>query len=192
MGVKIEKEGIWRADGDVNENLFKLIPRAYNPTEYRGYELNLVKNLELGKTYTLQFWDCKIQHSGKTEDTLGVGVYWGSGNNRIFNAIGPSYFTNGYNKHFVYTFTITSDQAEGQGHNNLFLYIYNSPSTASGTRNFFIQKWKLEEGSIPTPWVPATTDDIYTSLSVPFAENKYDNEIRVGQNYIDANQFYQI
>ena len=49
---------------------------------------------------------------------------------------------------------------------------------------------KLEKNSFPTPWLPNPADEIYTSSTASFVENNNFNKLYIGQNWIDANQFY--
>ena len=193
MGVNITKQGIWTADGnETKENLLKLIPKSYSSSAYGAYQFNMIKNLEANKTYTIQFWNVDVAHSAKSVADLGIDVYWGGGNLRMKYWHGTSYFTNGHADYLVGTFTVTSTQATGTGSANLWLNIYNSVGNANGTRSMHIDRWKLEEGSKPTPWLPATSDSIYISSTTPFVETDKDNKLYIGQDYIDANQFYEI
>lgn len=190
MGVDLNKQGIWTANGDVNENLLKYIPKGYNPTVYCAYQFNIIKNLEANKTYTMQLWDVYVSHSAKTEAQTGIWVYWGGGSVHLFNWAGPTYFTNGHADYLFKTFTVTSSNASGNGATNAWFNMYNSVPGTDGTRNMKIGKWKLEEGSIPTPWIPAKSDEIYISSTASFVENNNSNKLYIGQNWIDANQFY--
>lgn len=194
MGVSLSKQNIWIASGnEVGENLLKLIPKTYVPSNYLAYQFNLTKNLEANKTYTIQFWDIDVAHSAKVEADLGIDVYWGGGSLRMKYWHGTSYFIDGHADYLVGTFTVTNSQSTGNGSTNLWLNIYNSVGNATGTRNMYIGKWKLEEGSIPTPWLPTSVDDIYISSTVPFTENgKNNNKLLIGNDWIEAKQFYEI
>lgn len=189
MGVDLTKQGIWTADGnDVGENLLKYIPKSHHSTDYNAYQFNMIKNLEANKTYTIQLWDVDVSHSEKTEAQTSVSVYWGGGSVSLFNWAGATYFTNGHADYLYKTFTVTSAQATGSGSANAWLNIYNSPGYKAGTLNLSIGQWKLEEGSVPTPWIPCTLDDIYISSQVGFEE---DNKVMIGKNWIIANNFYE-
>lgn len=135
-----------------NQNLLKLIPRDYSPTSYNSYKLTLQENLEANQTYTMQLWDVNVSHTGKTENNLGLSVYWGGGNLKLKDLNGTSYFTDGYANHLIFTFTPTTAQAEHANAANLWLNIYNSVPSADGTKNMHIGAWKLEKGNIATPW----------------------------------------
>ncbi len=59
-----------------NKNLFKLnnIENSWNiykPSDYNAYGLALTEKLELNQSYTIQFWDVDVSHSGKIEAQLG-------------------------------------------------------------------------------------------------------------------------
>lgn len=155
MGININKQGIWTAGGsETGENLLKLVPKSYSASSYCAYQFNMVKNLEANKTYTLQLWDVDVAHSEKTVAQTGVWIYWGGGSVHLFNWAGSTYFTNGHADYLYKTFTVTSSQASGNGSANLWLNVYNSVGYVAGTLNMYIGKWKLEESSKPTPWLP--------------------------------------
>lgn len=138
--------------GGVNENLLRSTPKVYTPANYNSYQLNLSENLVAGQTYTFQFWDVNVSHTGKTAANLGMAVYWGSGNVNLSAMNGTSYFTDGHADYLKFTITISSSQASGSGATNAWLNIYNSVPNASGTLNMNIGKWKVEKGNIATPW----------------------------------------
>ncbi len=142
---------------EFNSNLLYTIPKSFNAAAYNAYQFAMTENLEANQTYTLQLWDVDIYHSVKTAAETGVWVYWGGGSVTLFNWAGPTYFTpqgtNNYHADYlVKTFTITSTQASGNGAANAWFNIYNSYPSANGTRNMHIGAWKLEKGSIATPW----------------------------------------
>lgn len=139
-------------------NLLTATPKTYSPTAYNAYQLNLTENLVVDQTYTLQLWNVDVSHSAKNSSTLGVSVYWGGGNIQLLNMAGTSNFTDGHADYLCQTFTVTSSQASGNGATNLWLNLYNSIPNANGTRNMSIGAWKLEKGSIPTPWAPTVTE----------------------------------
>lgn len=149
-------------------NLLKNIPKSSAPTSYNFLQLDLTENLVAGETYTLQLWNVDVYHSAKAAAQTGVWVYWGGGSVNLFNWAGTGYFTAGTNNyhadHLTYTFTVTSSQAFGNGATNLWLNLYNSVPSASGTMNATIEKWKLEKGHKATDWSPCWAD-IFTYAS---------------------------
>lgn len=147
-------------------NLLSRIVKFYSSSSYNAYRWNLTENLIAGQTYTIQLWDVDVAHSGKTESTLGIYVYWGGGNIELFNWSGTSYFTNGHADYLTKTFTITSSQASGATAVNKWLNIYNSPPQVSGTMSMSIGKWKLEKGNIATEWSPAPEDALGSSQRI--------------------------
>lgn len=145
-------------DEDMNTNLLLDVPKDTAPTAYLGKQLNMSQNLQVDQTYTLQLWDVNVYHSAKTAETTGLGIYWGGGTIQLSLLLGSSYFTqtsttNYHADHLTTTFTITSTMAGKSGATNSWLNIYNSPGTATGTRNMTIGRWKLEKGAIPTDWI---------------------------------------
>ena len=148
---------------DQCDNLLQLQPMNYSPGAYQAYQLQLIENLQSGQTYTFQFWDIDVAHSGKTENELGIAVYWGGGSVSLNVMNGTSYFTNGHADYLEFTTTITSTQANGTGATNPWLYIYNSIWDATGTKYMHIGKWQVTKGSTIRPWTRTITNDIIDS-----------------------------
>ena len=142
-------------------NLLKIEPKRYIPTEYNAYELILSEPLEANQTYTIHLWNVDVSHSEKTEDQLGISVYYCGGSVNFGTWQGTNYFTNGHADHLILTFTPTEDNIS---HSNVvnattkFIRLYNSHPNTSGTRNMSIEKWKLEKGNKATDWSPAPED----------------------------------
>ena len=141
-------------------NLLRQLPKQYSSAAYNAYQLYLTENLVANQTYTIQFWDVDVSHTGKSAANLGLSVYWGGGSVSLVNMNGTDYFTNGHADHLTATFTVTSSQASGSGASNAWLNIYNSVPSASGTMSMEIKYWKLEKGNIPTDWSSAPGDQI--------------------------------
>ena len=130
----------------VNANLFLEEPRSVTPTGYLAYQLNMSENLVAGETYTMQLWDVDMTGSASSR----LYVYWGGGSVQLFMWYASSNFTNGHADHLVKTFTVTSSQASGYNTQNLWLNLYNYPSSSTD-KNMHIGAWKLEKGSVATP-----------------------------------------
>ena len=144
----------------LHTNLLAIKPKSHNATAYNAYQLNLLENLQGEQTYTLQLWDVDVAHSGKTASQLNVAVYWGGGSISLFQW-GATNFTNGHANYLVKTFTPTAANASHANAVNTWLNIYNSVSNASGTRNLTIGAWKLEKGSVATPFDIGVNDPAY-------------------------------
>ena len=149
----------------INKNMLMDYPKTYTPTSYRAYQLNMTENLVADQTYTLQFWDIDVSHTGKTASDLGISAYWGGGSVVIKHFNGTDYFTDGHADHLAYTFTVTSSQASGSGSANAWFDIYNSVYDATGTKNMHIGKWKLEKGSTATDYIEC---DLSNKANNPF------------------------
>ena len=134
----------WSVAPDEGINLTLDTLSVSSPTSYLCAQIPLTKNLEAGKTYTLQLWDCVLD-SGSN----GLKAYWGGGNIALTGYINPD--VNGYAS---VVFSVTDANASGNGAYNLWLNMYNFNSGHSGS-NCTIGKWKLEEGGAATPWSPA-------------------------------------
>lgn len=190
--VQLNRNGVARASGmSVNPNMLSSTPKSHNATEYCGYQLNQSEKFVADQTYTFQFWDVNVSHSGKTDDTLGISVFMGGGNKELKRLNGTSYFTNGHADYIVFSVTISSEYASHSDANNLWLNIYNSVRYVSGTMNLKIGRWKMEKGSEPTPWVPYSTDANYIGNGCGFIEdeNNYEIKTRFYRDCITANRF---
>ncbi len=160
-------------------NLLKTEPKKYVPTDYSAYEFTLTEPLEANQTYTIQLWNVDVSHSAKTEDQLGINVYYCGGTVRFGTWQGTNYFVNGHADHLILTFTPTEDDIS---HSNVvnattkFIRLYNSYPNTSGTRNMSIEKWKLEKGNKATDWTPAPED----------IENDITEAKKTATNYISS------
>lgn len=102
-----------------------------------------------------------------------------------FNQNGLCYLTFTMN----YSESIRTATINGQTFYRMFLDD-NGRALTSGQNKILIENIKLEKGSKPTPWLPNSLDSIYVSSTVPFIETNKDNKLYIGQDYINANQFY--
>ena len=163
----------------VNSNMLLNTPKSYTPTSYLGYQLNFTENLIANETYTLQLWDVEVSHSAKTGSALGIWVYWGGGSTGLFSFTSAnSELVNGKADYLVKTFTITSGQASGSGANNAWFNMYNSVGYVAGTLNMKIGKWKLEKGSIATPYCRTASEmGIDTTKIIDSSGYNYHGEI---------------
>lgn len=182
--VKLLSQGLvchypLNAVGGKAPNLIESTVKSYNPTQYLAYQLSLSENMKANTKYTIQLWDVDVSHTGKSAADLGVDVYWGGGALRMCYWHGTDYFTDGHADYLTATFYVTASTASHANAVNKWLNIYNSVVDASGTRNMSIGKWKLEVGSIATPWTPNVNDDDY-SMAVYEDKIIYDSS---GYNY---------
>ena len=152
----------------LGRNLFRTEPKSYSSGSYKAYQINMISNLVAGKTYTIQFWDIDVSNSAKDATTTGIGIWWGGPSVGLRNWIGTTHFTNGHADYLTVTLTITEAQASGNGATNAWIEVYNSPSHIEGaTRSLSIGKWKIEEGSVATPYCESFEDEGITGLSIP-------------------------
>ncbi len=190
MSVGFCKTGIVSASGeDVKENILKYTPRSISQTSYCGYQANMTQNLSAGQTYTVQLWDVDVSHSGKDEANVGIWIYWGGGSVNLCAWAGPSNFTNGHADYLYKTFTVSSTQASGSGATNSYLNFYNSVGYVAGTMYMKIGRWKLEVGSIPTPWCLSPQDTPYIGSNHGFIESG--NMMSIYENYINTKEFIE-
>lgn len=165
MQVKLISQGLvahylLNNNGSGLPNLLSSTPTTEAKTNYLAYQIPLTQNLEAEKTYTLQLWNVDISNTGKTEDELGIGVYWGGGNIRLYR-----WYGNSHTNYLTITFTVTTAASAHADAVNSFLRFYNSPfNVSTSTKYMSIGRWKLEENDIPTPWCPNVNDTIYNSM----------------------------
>ena len=60
----------------------------------------------------------------------------------------------------------------------------------SGTGTVSIKMVKLEEGGVPTPWIPNNTDANYVGNINGFSEES--NKVSIGDGFIESSQFIEI
>ena len=161
MSISIKKNGIITGSSSgINENMILCTPDSYVPNNYNVYTLSLNINMVLGEVYTIQFWDVDISHTGKTSSSLNVSIYWDTnGMNHEISFNVPT----GHADYLCGTFTSRRHQTYSTGPK---LVIYNSPQYADGDKYLHIGKWKLEPGSIPTPFSYSSADTEYTGNHV--------------------------
>ena len=184
METQYKALGYATSNSGVGRNLLRTTPKSYNSAGYRAYQLNLSTNLVAGKTYTLQFWNVNVSHSAKAASALGICVYWGGGNVNIRHLLGTSYFTDGHADYLTYTFTVTDSQASGNGATNAWLEIYNSTPSASGTMSMSIEKWKIEEGSVATPYIQSFEDNGVSAIVITDSSGYGHNATTYGSVYV--------
>lgn len=187
MGLSINKNGIIlgsAVSGVINENMTLNHPTSYTPTDYRGYVIALPTNMVVGNTYTLQLWDVDLSHSGKTSSELCVSFFWNGG----MNCEAIFYIPSGHSDYFCITFVAHNRGAADQ--TGPTFWVYNSPQYADGTRYMHIGKWKLETGSIATPFSYAPTDPEYLGNNNVFFEE--DISVKFGNGYIRSKEIIEI
>ena len=185
MGSQILKTGIIKAYGSgINPNMLRLTPKSYNGTLYNSYQLNMSTNMIAGQKYTIQLWDVNLSHSGKTSAQLGVNVYWGGGMNSECSWAVPT----GHADYLIATFTAQNGGSTSDS-NNLWLNIYNSVPNADGTRTMSIGKWKLESGTIGTPY--SINENDYSNIQEGFVEVDKTNA-KIFSDSISAHEFIEI
>ena len=142
-------------------NYLRVGPKSYTPGDYGAYDLVFTEPLEAGRAYTIQLWDVDVAHSAKTEEQLGIDVYY-CGSTVTFGRLhGTEYFTDGHADHLTLTFTPTEANiahSSVDGAVIKFIRLYKSYPNADGTRSMRVGKWKLEKGNKGSDWSPAPED----------------------------------
>lgn len=172
-------------------NLAKTMGAIASPTAYGALDFYLSEPLESGQEYVLQLWDVNVSHSAKTADTIGVYVYYCGGSVCLGGWYGTSYFDDGHADRLELHFTpYQYEPASSKGGNatpggslgnssvanakDKYIRLYNSPPTATGTRNLTVGKWKLEKGDRATDWIPEESQPNLTPwFSAPVTDTLY-------------------
>ena len=211
MGVNINKQGIWTANGNkTKKNLARYVTTGGNSpgntsvagrTNYYDSYGIIIPATENADTYFSIWYDTPLvsgqvytlsgQVSGLLESSYYNFPLFTQNNSAMgmikFNQNGLCYLTFTMN----YTGTIQTATVNGKTFYRMFMDD-NGRTLVSGQGKILIKNIKLEKGSKPTPWLPNQSDNIYVSSTVPFVETDKNNKLYIGQDYIDANQFYEI
>ena len=211
MGININKQGVWTANGnETKKNLARYVTTGGNSpgntsvagrTNYYDSYGIIIPATENADTYFSIWYDTPLvsgqiytlsgQVSGLLEGSYYNFPLFAQNNSAMglikFNQNGLCCLTFTMN----YTSTIQTATVNGKTFYRMFMDD-NGRALASGQGKILIKNIKLEEGSKPTPWLPNQSDSIYVSSTVPFVETDENNKLYIGQDYIDANQFYEI
>ena len=211
MAVNINKQGIWTANGnETKKNLVRYVTTGGNSPGntsvagrtnfYDSYGI-IIPATENADTYFSIWYDTPLDNgqvytlSAEVSGLLNGSYYhfplFAQGNSAMglikINQNGLCSLTFTMN----YTGTIQTATINGKTFYRMFMDD-NGRALASGQGKILIKNIKLEKGSKPTPWLPNQSDSIYISSTVPFIETDEGNKLYIGQDYIDANQFYEI
>ena len=151
--IKVEDINIGSLGGSIGgANLALQTIKAGNANSYCFLRIPLTQQLKVGKTYTFQAWGVSVD-SGSN----GIRVYVGGGSIALTPELLPD--ANGYIR-YTFTFTNTGDTGK-----NPWLNIYNPPNDSREGQLAKIERWKLEEGDVPTAFVSAA-DDSFSGLNL--------------------------
>ena len=188
MGIIINKSGIISASGSgasIGENMALSNPSFHSSTSYNPYQINLNKNMVLGRRYTIQLWNVDISHSGKSPDQLNVSVFWNGGMNLQIIFFG---LNSGHAEYLVGTFTAINTAASSETNSNI--WIWNSTPYVNGNMYMNIERWKLEEGEIATPFSYSPADPLYIGTD-GFIEDKVASNTKFIKDTIYTNNIIE-
>lgn len=151
--IKVEDINIGSLGGSIGgANLALQTIKAGYASSYCFLRIPLTQQLKVGKTYTFQAWGVSVD-SGSN----GIRVFVGGGSIALTPELLPD--ANGYVR-YTFTFTNTGDTGK-----NPWLNIYNPPNDSREGQLAKIERWKLEEGDVPTAFVSAA-DDSFSGLNL--------------------------
>ena len=207
--TQITKQGIVKVvnDGSQNENLLLnsygvIIDKQNNTldsrTEYYAWDVGQSYMNIATTTNVIISFDLEML----VRDVSGYNgqlLVYNTNNKGPIQLSGISYYFkkeynvgNYINKRIFLKTTLVPRESPTQQKNYIEFY------TGYGTNNFYkISNVKLEEGSIATPWIPNSNDNMYSAYNFSGASTnsgfiELDNTARIYKERIDANQFYEI
>jgi hypothetical protein len=182
------KEGLVKASGNVNKNLFSWNNRGATEITLNNYQntgsftqfnncLTFDPSTKIGTKYTISLWARSVNGTTKLQ------LYNANSTPRYFyfstvltESLGADW------QYFTYTFT-NQDRGSGNILNRIEIYM---PSQMGGQ----VKEIKIEQGEVATPWVPASTDSSYTGDTCGFTELG-GNICKIGEECISATNFIE-
>lgn len=219
MGVQILKQGIIKADGYPNPNLFigtlmDTTPVIHNNTDWTKYfryysgstnihsiqngidtiTLNATSNL--GIAFVRKATDINLDSSSYY--TLSCEAKTTKTDGQI--SLATSYYNNSntwvwrgglnlQNFNSINTWYKFYFTFKPDADTQYTCYCFTMKGVAGGTDTFSIKNCKLEKGSVPTVWIPNENDNIYIGQS-SLIENENNCKIQKN-NYIQSNEFIE-
>lgn len=119
-------------------------------TDTYGY-FNVSPALELASTYTLSF----------DVSNFPVGSIW---NFSLWN--NSNYYIGDITKDGHYTYTFVPSESKLPSGYSLTTFLFDDGSRTNPAGMVYFTNFKIEKGSIATPWCPHTSDSLYTSLGL--------------------------
>ena len=209
MATNISKQGIASASGNVNLNLLSryTVPGQNGPTnhstagrtEYYGDYGIIIPATENADTYFRLFLKQTLTNNAiytiscNAEGLLAGTVY----NFPLFaqNNTSMGLLVIDHNGLCSLTFTMTysTQTAVTVGDETVYICFMDDSgrNLSSGQGAITLSHFKIEEGSIATPWVPANTDPIYVGDCCGFTEIDK-TSASIAKEYMSATQFYEL
>lgn len=169
--ANISKHGVVTATGFTNPNLLSRHVTAGGQTRTSGEYSILIPAAKSKDTYfSLYLKEKLIQNSVYTISCIASGVI--TGTYYKFPLFSQSNSAMGllqidHNGLCCMTFTMTDTAQNASTISGETVYKCfmdnNGRNIASGQTAITLTNFKIEEGSVPTPWVPASTDPLYVS-----------------------------
>ena len=192
MSVQILKQGLIKADGYSNPNLFNWNDSGNNIITLDTYQntgsftqffncLVIDPSTTVGTKYTISFW------ARSPNGTTSINLYNSNSNPRYFYFNAGTLTSNLGSEwqQFTYTFT-NQDRGSGlEGQYSKRIEIYMANQIGGQIKNV-----KIEEGEKATFWIPASTENIYVGSICGFSELGGDT-VRIGTNCIESNEFIE-
>lgn len=193
MGVNISKQGIISASGNVNPNLLpntSIVEKqcTYPSSSYKDWYIEYTIEPATGSIYILSFW-AKSTVSGDI-----ISSYFYSPNTTTSSVSSQGVTRTRVDGYMDFTLSTEWE---------FYWVIYTQSETtvkkriicprcfSSGTGTVSIRNVKLEEGSIPTPWIAAETDTNFVGAKCGFTEYGI-SPTKIHKECVEATEFIEI
>ena len=209
MSTSINKNGVWYADGsDINHNLIKngaFVDSAFtwvnwgapptrevvsvngkkyahiisNTNKFQGYSQNTGMAITANTQYTISF----IAFGNTNGEQLTWGIHYCDSSNSILSQSWHDYTVTTEPQKYSTTFTVPNNT-------NIVRFNLMVGQRDGAVHNIYYSDVKLEEGTIATPWIPNTSDEIYISDTQGFNEGYYTASVNTGS--LNSNEFIEL
>ena len=193
----VERE--WRIDNGIEYERIKRINTSLNPGSFSNYGLCAKQVIDesviSGMQVTISFW-CRCSHDQDRTYAAFTEINTSSSSSGVSGEVTP--MKAGQWTKFTVTKTLSfsyNDLSKGARAWDLAVYGHVIPSGETDNYYFdFRQDYKVENGSIATPWTPNSSDFLYSSMgldeNIVYDTSGFQNNgelVVIGKNLIDKN-----
>lgn len=199
--ANILKTGIVQGNGTPNPNLLpstssKEVNYSYPSSSYTDYYNQKTIIIPTGTKYTLSFWakstvsgDGIRAHFYNPNTTTGAVTSQGKTSSAVDGQIDFT-LSSQWDFYWVTWTQTAANVTKSVIFPRMFSQAMSGYDTAKGTGIISVKMVKLEEGTVPTAWLPGSTDS-YTFTNSGF--NEIDNKCKIQKKgYIESNELIEI